>query len=179
MVGIAIDTSDFRSMQAVMLRIPGEIKAKAFSRALGRMRNMAKTRIVRQAAKDSSMRVRDVRKVTAAFNAGSSTTRIVMRSGWTPLYGMGGARPTKSGVAVRGWGNHKGAFIATMRSGHTGVFVRSSSKRLPIKELWGANPVSPIHKDEQKYLKILTDLMQDHYAPRVLHELDNILRTAA
>ncbi len=178
MTGVAVDTSDFRSMQAVMLRIPGDIRAKAFSRAQRRIRDMAKTRVVREAANDADMRVRDVRKVTAAFNSGAATTRIVMRSGWMPLAKLGNVRQTGVGVTVRGWGSHKGAFIATMRSGHTGVFVRSGSARLPIKELWGPNPVSFIHKDERKYLDILTDLMQSHYAPRVLHEIDNILRTA-
>lgn len=49
-------------------------------------------------------------------------------------------RQTGSGVSTRAWGKGqtiRGAFIATMRNGHTGVFRRVGRARLPIKELWG------------------------------------------
>jgi len=43
----------------------------------------------------------------------------------------------------------KGAFIATMRSGHKGIFVRTGVKRLPIRELLGSRPVDALlHKGE-------------------------------
>jgi hypothetical protein len=50
---------------------------------------------------------------------------------------------TRAGVSTRAWGKSqviRHAFIATMpRSGHRGVFRRSGSARLPIKQLWGPN----------------------------------------
>jgi hypothetical protein len=51
------------------------------------------------------------------------------------------ARQTKAGATANAWGVrklYKHTFIATMKSGHTGVFVRETKKRNPIKELWGA-----------------------------------------
>lgn len=49
-------------------------------------------------------------------------------------------RQTRKGVSVSiNKGTRKliqGAFVATMKSGHTGVFVRRGSARLPIKELF-------------------------------------------
>lgn len=41
----------------------------------------------------------------------------------------------------------KGAFIATMKSGHEGVFVRTGKARLPIKELFSTR-VTDVFKDE-------------------------------
>jgi hypothetical protein len=41
------------------------------------------------------------------------------------------------------------AFVATMKSGHKGVFVRSTKARLPIRELFGSRPVDALrHKGE-------------------------------
>ncbi|MER9003317.1 phage tail protein [Mesorhizobium sp. M0862] len=51
------------------------------------------------------------------------------------------ARQTKAGTTANAWGVrklYKHTFIATMRSGHEGVFVRETKKRNPIKELWGS-----------------------------------------
>jgi hypothetical protein len=49
-------------------------------------------------------------------------------------------RQTGSGVQTRAWGKPQviqHAFIATMKSGKTGVFRRVGPARLPIKQLWG------------------------------------------
>lgn len=55
-----------------------------------------------------------------------------------------GARQTKKGVRVKvNVGSSKvvkSAFIATMKSGHTGVFVRTGPGRLPLKELFSSTP---------------------------------------
>lgn len=57
-------------------------------------------------------------------------------------------RQTKKGVSVevnRGKRTLiKGAFIATMKSGHEGVFQRRGKGRLPIKELTGSRPVDAL-----------------------------------
>lgn len=62
-------------------------------------------------------------------------------------------RQTKKGVSVevnRGKRTLvKGAFIATMASGHRGVFMRKGKARLPIRELLGSRPVDALlHKGE-------------------------------
>lgn len=56
-----------------------------------------------------------------------------------PLIDYKGTRQTKRGVSVNVSGRReiiKGAFIATMDSGHRGVFVRAGESRLPIRELF-------------------------------------------
>lgn len=43
----------------------------------------------------------------------------------------------------------KGAFVATMKSGHEGIFRRKGSERLPIEELRGSRPVDALlHEGE-------------------------------
>jgi hypothetical protein len=43
------------------------------------------------------------------------------------------------------------AFVATMRSGHKGVFVRRGPERLPIEELYGSRPVDALlHQGEAR-----------------------------
>lgn len=62
-------------------------------------------------------------------------------------------RQTKRGVSVevnRGKRTLiKSAFLATMKSGHRGVFVRTGKERLPIRELLGSRPVDALlHEGE-------------------------------
>jgi minor tail protein Z (GPZ) len=62
-------------------------------------------------------------------------------------------RQTKKGVSVevnRGKRTLvKGAFVASMKSGHEGVFRRRGKARLPIKELRGSRPVDALlHEGE-------------------------------
>jgi len=63
------------------------------------------------------------------------------------------ARQTRKGVSVevnRGKRTLvKGSFIATMQSGHRGVFRRTGKSRLPIRELLGSRPVDALlHQGE-------------------------------
>jgi hypothetical protein len=62
-------------------------------------------------------------------------------------------RQTKKGVSVEvNKGKRtliKSAFIATMTSGHRGIFLRRGAKRLPIDERFGSRPVDALlHKGE-------------------------------
>lgn len=62
-------------------------------------------------------------------------------------------RQTKKGVTVTVNRGKRtliaGSFVATMKSGHKGVFKRSGKARLPIEELRGSRPVDAmLHKGE-------------------------------
>jgi hypothetical protein len=62
-------------------------------------------------------------------------------------------RQTKQGVTVevnRGKRTLvKGSFVATMQSGHEGIFRRRGKARLPIEELRGSRPVDALlHEGE-------------------------------
>lgn len=62
-------------------------------------------------------------------------------------------RQTKRGVSVEVNRGKRtllpGAFIATMKSGHRGVWMREAKSRLPIREILGSRPVDALlHKGE-------------------------------
>ncbi len=62
-------------------------------------------------------------------------------------------RQTKKGVSVEVNRGKRtlvaGSFVASMKSGHVGVFKRRGAARLPIKELRGSRPVDALlHKGE-------------------------------
>lgn len=62
-------------------------------------------------------------------------------------------RQTKKGVSVevtRGKRTIlKGSFVATLKSGHKGIFLRRGKARLPIKALFGSRPVDVLLHEEE------------------------------
>lgn len=170
-----IDASELDALGRAIARLPGEIKAKAFARAMRRMRDMARTRIVRETSKRTDLPVGQVRALTtAAFNAGGNSVEVVMRSDWIGLAKLP-HQQTSEGVRVKGRGLLKSAFVAKMKSGHVGVMIRSGSSRLPIRELFGPNPAHDVTNNPDEYIKVLAELIEEHLAPRVLHELGRLL----
>jgi hypothetical protein len=174
-VEIFVDASELDTLGRAIARLPGEIKTKAFARAMRRVRDVTRTRIIRRSSERTDIPVGMVRALTTAyFNAGGNSIEAVMESGWVPLAKLG-ARQTKTGVSVRNRGSYRSAFIATMASGHRGVMIREGAARLPIRELYGANPAHDITNNPDEFLKVLAGVIQDHLVPRVLHELGRLL----
>lgn len=170
-----VDASDFTHLSRAIARLPEEIKVKAASRAMRRVTEMARRRIVKRSAERLDIPQATVRALTTAqMNAGGRTAEIVMRSGWIPLYKLG-ATQTSKGVRVRLRGSYRSAFIAKMKSGHVGVFRRQGSERLPISELFGPNPAHDVTNNDQVYLQVLADVIESHLLPRYLHEVDRLL----
>ena len=180
---IRIDASDFDDLARAFRKLPGDIKTKAMARAMRRMRTMARTRVVNRSAERVNIKKKLVRDITTAhFNAGGNTIEVIEKSGWIPLYKVGRARPTRRGVTVTGRGRYDHAFLATMKSGHTGVFRRITGSQMPndpkreqIRELFGPNPAHDITNNPEEFTEELAKLIQEHLAPRFMHELDRIL----
>jgi hypothetical protein len=97
------------------------------------------------------------------------------------------ARETSTGVTYRlpgGRGHLPGAFLATMQSGHTGVYrrarpsVRQSAGRpgtsfnLPIDEAFGPSPGAVIRRHETEMQQLGQTLLEKNMA----HEIDWILQ---
>ena len=172
------DASDFDQLGRAFARLPEEIKTKAAARAMRRVSEMARTRLVRRQAPRLKLSQKVIRELTTArMNAGGRTAEIVQRSNWIGLYKLG-ATQTRKGVRVRLRGSYRSAFIATMDSGHTGVFSRVSSARHPIRELFGPNPAHDITNNDQVYLELMAEVVQEVLMPRMLHELGRILPDA-
>jgi hypothetical protein len=195
MIDLHIDALEMEQLQRALAGLDGTVQAKVVARALRRAAQMARTQVVRRASEQSDMPFGEVRRRTIVLNAGGSSSEIVMRSGWWPLYKLGGAHETKppkltkkqikervrqprsTGVIVRSWGHHRGAFIAGMRSGHKGVFIRTSGSRLPIRELWGPNPASFVNNHPAEYEAILADVQRRVVVPRIMHEIARAMST--
>lgn len=174
-VELHADAAAYLAMGRAIRRLPDEIKAKAFARAMRRVSEMARTRIVRRSAEHTHMPQKFVReRTTALLNAGGHTADLVMRSNWIGLHKLG-ARQTSRGVAVRGRGSFAHAFIAGMASGHIGVMQRTGKSRLPIRELFAANPAHAVTNNPEVYLQVLAEVIDEVLAPRVLHELTRLL----
>lgn len=183
---IRIDASDFDDLARAIGKLPGDIKTKAMARAMRRMRTMARTRVVRKNAKHTKLPQREIRERTKGYyDAGRNEIEIVEKSKWIPLYDLN-HNPTPRGVTVRGRGSYRHAFIATVtgkKGGkHTGVFRRDVGSQMPsnpkkeqIRELFGPNPAHAITNNPEEYVEVLSELIQQHLAPRFMHELDRIL----
>jgi hypothetical protein len=172
---VIFDASELAQLGRAFNNLPGQIKTKALARAMRRMRDMTRTRIVRLGSDRIDIPVGKIReRTTAYFNAGGNTIEVVERSGWIALYELG-ARKTRVGVTVRMRGSYKHAFIAGMKSGHEGVFRRVGEERLPIRELFGPNPAHDVTNNPEDYLDTMAELIEEQLLPRVIHEIDRLL----
>ncbi len=169
------DASDFTHLSRAIARLPADIKAKAIARAMRRVTDTARSRLVKRQAPRIKLPAGVIRKLTTAhFNAGGNTQEIIVRSGWLSLYKLGATQNAK-GVKVKLRGSYRHAFISTMSSSHRGVFLRQGSERTPIRELFGPNPAHDITNNEEVYLPLVAEVVQDVLLPRFIHELGRIL----
>lgn len=102
-----------------------------------------RTSAARKVAKQGGLKRKDVDPAIRVFpySTPSTLTAFVRGSGRPIALFKFNAKQTGKGVTANAWGVrklYKGTFIATMKSGHTGVFARTTKKRFPIKELWGS-----------------------------------------
>lgn len=120
----------------------------AIVRALNRGMTAGRTVMSRAIAKDMGIKVADANKRLRYRMASANTPQSRLAAGFEriPLMAFGarqtGSRGRGRGVTYRmGAGNARTrlaqAFIAKMKSGHPGVFMRAGRARLPIVQLHG------------------------------------------
>ncbi|WP_082529970.1 hypothetical protein [Rhizobium sp. Root1203] len=169
------EASEILNLSRAIKALPEAIKTKAMASAMRRMREMARSRIVKRNAEHTRLPPGVVRKLTTSrFNAGGNTQEVIVKSGWIPLQKLG-ATQTSRGVRVRGRGSYAHAFLSEMDSGHRAVAMRVGDKRLPIRELFGPNPAHAITNNPEVYLDVLAEIIEQNLAPRVLHEIERLL----
>jgi minor tail protein Z (GPZ) len=166
-----------RGLRRLLDRYPVAIR-----RSLDRAATSARVVMVREIAKDLGLRQADVAdRITtrgAVDGAGDKmSARIVASGARIPLYRFK-ARQTRTGVTARlpgGSGTYPGAFIATMPTGHIGVFKRKTSKSLPIKERFGPS----IPKVFEKFMSLGLQRGQEQLIKNLLHEMKFALSQSA
>lgn len=170
---LKIDASEFMRIGMRLHNLPDEIRRAALYGAAKRVGQMARTRIVKDVAAMVRVPQKAVRSRTGISADQSGSVAIVIRSKWIPLYELG-ARQTRAGVTVRLRGSYAHAFLATMKSGHAGVFRRTGagSPRLPIHEQFGPNPAHAVIRKADNYQQILAEIAEQNMLPRLMHEID-------
>jgi len=140
MLEIKFDDEKLKKIQRELRAFPKALP-KVMSRGLNRTATSARTEISRSLAGRIGLRIKDVRDKLSLQRATYSNWRSAVGvSG--KKFGLikFGARQTKKGVTYRLKQKRvliRHAFIASMKTGHRGVFLRKGAARLPIQELRG------------------------------------------
>lgn len=178
---ITVDSQDLIRAQDFLQQIPGGVQ-KATARAINRAAESARTAASRAVRKDyfidnktvlNTIRIR--RASVGNFSASvESRGKLIPLAKWkaAPLAKPAMAQIKKAGAS--GWG--KGAFWATMKSGHEGIFGRLGKKRKPIQERMG--PSVPQLLQEESIVEIIENRAAEVASQRLDHEINRILQGA-
>lgn len=122
-------------------------QARAINRAINKTLITARAEAARAVAADTGLRVSVVKDAMKIANSNFSTLTggVLVTGKRIPLIEFHGTGPEPSRgrgrvtyrMGAGGSTTVKSAFIATMRSGHRGIFKRTAKRRLPITELFG------------------------------------------
>lgn len=124
------------------LQLTKEEASKAIPRALNKTATTARAEAAREIkAAGYKLKIGDLKKsITIKRASRAVLTAQVTASGKPIPLSRYGARQNRKGVSVavlKGRKTITGAFLATMPSGHRGVFVRQGKGRLPIDQKFG------------------------------------------
>lgn len=136
---VEVDKTDIARLEKTLAAIPKGAN-KAIMRAVNKTATTVRSKIVKSYASWLNLRQKSIREQTVLTKAKYSRLYAVIKikSERFKLIAFK-ARATPRGVRYKilkssGPKTEAGTFIATMPSGHTGVYHRTSPKRLPIRE---------------------------------------------
>lgn len=178
---------DVRSLEKDLLEL-GNKAPLVMARSLNRAGLAGQTAMVKVIGQDTGIAAKNIKREIKLDRANRSTPRITftINASRIPLiaFSARGPEPTRGrgrGVSYRlptGRGRLEGGFIATMPSGHRGVFVRKVkpgrrsagawSDNLPIKEKFGP---SVAHVFE-KYIDVFRSTSEEALIANLRHEID-------
>jgi hypothetical protein len=136
---------DMRQFDAAIARLKDQAP-RAVAAAVNRAATAAVTQLARDTARDMKLKVGTVKaNIGARGQASPATPSVTLTASAKPIpaieFGARGPEPSRGrgrGVTAKLPGRrYPRAFIATMRSGHRGVFQRTGKARLPIRQLMG------------------------------------------
>jgi len=165
-------------------------KRKVITRALNKTARGAKTDAVKLIRQHLMIKAKPVREnVRISKATWSKPTAYLFARGkrGVPLLGNYpvrpgrlGARKPKQGVSVqiKRFGGRKvikGSFLAKMKSGHVGVFLRDSADRLPIKQLHGMGFIQLLERGmiHRRLKKSIAKRMERN----LKHEINHLLQS--
>ena len=163
---VKVDQRSFKEASHILRAIPRAVP-RVFRRALNRTVDMAGTDLKRRVGKQITAKKSEIAK--GIIKKKASYSRLTSSIGAKPLrpglLAFPGTKQTKHGVSYRisrtaGRKKIEHGFIATMPSGHRGVFARGQPTRLPIKEARGPS-IWKIITDTAGLLRACTDAAGD------------------
>jgi hypothetical protein len=136
-----IDVSANTAIIADLTDKPHQVNV-AMVRSVNRGLTSARGVMARAMATDTGLKISVVREKVPLYPASlqQPVARLSSSLKKIPLYDFGAKWTRQGGVTAKnplGAGRYPNAFIATMKSGHVGVFQRVKKPRLPIYELMG------------------------------------------
>ena len=159
--------------EALLKQYPKRVQ-RATMRALNRALTSGHTELARLISKDMGLKVSDVKAALKSTPATASRLEVKLAASAKRMSLMKfGARQTRRGVSYNlgaGGGGRKTlahGFIATMGTGHTGVFTRKTKKRLPIDQKYGPSIGGVLAKYRQQGIA----KMRETFEARLAHEL--------
>lgn len=157
---------------------------KALASALNRTAQNISAEAVRKTRETYDIKATDVRRTIRITKAtkGNLTARVKSLGSAIPLiqFNVRPSKPLKrppvvltASVKRSGGKPIPGAFVSTMKSGHTGVFERVGKERLPIRELFG--PPTPVMLDEPGVRQHIEEQAVIRLEKRLDHEILRLL----
>jgi hypothetical protein len=157
--------------------MPGALRT-----AINRTGDMAFTKVRRIVSKETGIPQRRLTEGSRGLYRGRSRKRdeanfdyvIAARGPFTPLSYFQPVQ-RRAGVSARAWGKRRilrGTFLATMRSGHVGVFKRVKGSRR-LKELWG--PSLPREMLRGEAPEAFRETFRNELAGKLAHEVRVVL----
>lgn len=142
-IRVKVDERSYKEAAHILRAVPRAVP-RVFCRAINRTVDMAATDLKRRVGavittKKGEIAKGIIKKKATYTNLTGSIGAKPFRPG---LLAFQGTKQTKHGVSYRisrtaGRKRIEHGFIATMSSGHRGVFVRRGPARLSIREVWG------------------------------------------
>ncbi|MCF3642917.1 phage tail protein [Rhizobium sp. TRM95111] len=172
---LSLDMRDMAQLRRRIETLPTEMKQRVMVRAMGRVKDMARTQLKRRVSEKINLQQKYVNDFTVA-RYGPEEIHFRVEAGWYPLSRMN-PKQTKKGVAVRfpnGAANYRSAFVNT--GNRNRVMRRTGPGRYPVEELFGPNPANAINNDPELFESFLADLVEDRLAARMLHEIVRLVR---
>ena len=180
---IEITSETIERVETLLAGVPKGAE-RAFSNAINRGLSHTKTQAFKQvkavyAVKQSALNEATKTRVQRA-SSGNLAGYVSFSGVKIPLYKFsvspkepGKKQKVRAGVMKGGGAVFEDAFIARMKSGHTGIFERITSKRFPIEEKMGLSAAQMVQRET--IIDQLTQEAQEKVDERLKHEIDRIL----
>lgn len=186
-VEVKFDEAKLRRIQLMLRDIPRQMP-RVVSSAINKTAAMARTQVVRRIASEVGVKQKRIKQRVTLQKATFTCwrARIGIGARRLPLMAFG-ARQKKKGVSykIEKSGPRKtlkSAFIATMKTGHEGVFMRGGPRRLPIFERFGPS-IGQVFENAPAVAKEVTRSayvnLQRHIDSQIARALSKLKRGAA